>query len=577
MNPQFYISGPYHLNPTGYFFITHTFEYTSIVFFTLIIFLVINFKSILGYFSKIKKWTWITLFLIFLVGFWLRNSEYRYGSGVDGYFYQETAKTLYEKNLFAKGCALGNLDFCRIYHQHLFLSGYPYLITLLFYIFGQYDILAMIISGILSSLTIILIFSIGYLLFSDERVGLYAALISAFFPMDIMISSTATARPTSNFFICLTILFYIIGLKKDSIKFWSLFVATFSYAIHVRQENLILLIPIVLSIFLFGYLNKNQFKNLKKIKLTLKNSFIKFTIPIIVFLILSLPALHWILFGDVHYGGSMPDFSFQYFRMKAPAIISNLFTPEIFTNSYLFNPLTSIFFIYSIQFLFLKEKNRGKILFLWLIFLFYFIVYSSFFDIELSSDYVRTIQPLVIPYSLLSGFSLSKLEKKVNINKNLLLTIFFILLLLFLILESIRNNHEGFSFGVKLRPSLFKDGRLDEDYTGDIIQAINKTPSHSLIFVSQATVPDFDLVRAKERRWIDIDMIFYNFTVAQQEIEIAIHENIPIIFIEDYRCKYEKDEQCKFIYNNFYLVLLHEVNEIRIYDLKPTERKWIIN
>jgi hypothetical protein len=166
------------------------------------------------------------------------------------------------------------------------------------------------------------------------------------------------------------------------------------------------------------------------------------------------------------------------------------------------------------------------------------------FPNQIPADFIRYMQSLHIPYAILAGFALSSIEEKINEkvkSRNFRNIIFFTIFIVLI-----------FSTPIQYKFSLFNDGRLNEPFTGVLIRALNVTPSNSLIFVSQSASPDFDLVRTKERRWIDIDMIFANNGVwTKQEIENS--KNKSIILIEDYRCMYSKDVACKFIYENFKL------------------------
>ncbi len=560
MSILFNSTGPlYSSTPFGYFYFTQTFVVMSIIFSLFLILLLVNIKTIFRELKKIQKKTWIFLIIIFILGFWLRNAEYRYGQGFDGYFYQDTAKVLYEKDLFMKGCAIGNTDSCLLYHQPLFPAGFPYLITLLFRIFGEHDILAMYLSGVLSSLTIPIIFLIGYLLFSDERKGLYAALIFSLIPLDIMVAPTASVRSTSLFFLALTVLFYLIALKKDSIKFWSLVAITFSLSIYMRQENSILLIPLIAGLFLFGYFRKEQFKNLITIKKTIISIFRKFSIPILILILTQIPVQHWILFSNIpDISQSRTMFSFQYLKVKATFILHDLFLPPQALKEFnLFSPIVSLIFLSSFIFLFKKQIYK-EIAFISILFFIFFLFAASYLSYwPISFDYVRHIHPIVLSYALLSGFVIGKVEEKIKLNKTIFFSTIFIVLAIF--------SWVPFKF------SIFKDGRMGdypmEHLTVQLIKAVNTTPQNSLIFISQSAVPSFDLVKAEERRWVDINLIpadNYNFV----NNEIANSKNRPMYLIEDYMCKYEKDESCNFIYENFKLLNYTVIDEVKVFRME---------
>ncbi|MEM5806799.1 MAG: glycosyltransferase family 39 protein [Candidatus Aenigmatarchaeota archaeon] len=511
--------------------------------FSIFIFLLITkFRDIFHTFSEVKLQTHFILLLIFLLGFWFRNSEYSYGASFDGYFYVDTARTLYEKNLYAKGCAIGNLEFCRLYHQHLFPPAYPYLIYLLFVFFGEHDLFAMYISGILGSLTILLVFSITYLLFKDEEISLMAALIFAFVPLDIMISQTSAVRASTLFFISLTILFYLITLQNFSFHMFSLLAITFSLTIYMRQENSILLVPMIIGLFLFTN-HKNLINQMKYLKFLKK----EVVIPILLFLLTQIPVQHWILFNPFGFGAFRSLFSLQSLQIRLPYVINDFFMPQRWIQVYLFQPVISFLFIMSIPLIFYCYIKKDKIiwkggLFLLIVFCLYFLLNLSYFLLggRISGDYIRQIHAIVLPYSILSALSLLFPLKKF-INKKFISFVIFIALTISML-----------PF-IKINFSIFKDGRIEEEFTRDLIMAINTTPENSLVLISQSAVPTFDLIRNKERRWIDTNIIpIQEYRFFWDEINES--KGRPIYFISNYGCEYgEEEELCTFIHKNFKL------------------------
>lgn len=552
----------YSSSSLGYFYLTHSFEITTIVTLLFITLLILNTKTIFREFKKIKKKTWIILFMIFILGFWLRNAEYRYGQGFDGYLYIDTAKVLYHNNLLMEGCGIGNLDSCILYHQPLMTPGHPYLISLLFKLFGEHDILAMYLSGFLSSLTILLIFFIGYTLFSSERKGLYAALIFVLIPLDILIAPTGSARSTSAFFLALTILFYLIALKKDSIKLWSLTAIIFSLSIYMRQDNSILLVPLILGLFLFNYFKKENFKNLNSIKKTIVSTSKKFFIPTVIFIVTQIPVQHWIWFSHTN----MSLMSFEYLKIKIYPMWCTVFFPWI-TKSHMFLQLASIFFLSS--FLFLPHlfksdrKSFNKVTFILIIFFIFFFLVAFYFHPPNSFDYIRQIHPIVIPYAIIVGFVISELERISKINRNIFLLLISIVLITPLVLVlSLKFSFIG----------IFRDGRLTTDIplefmTAPLIKLVNLTPQNSLVFISQSAVPSFDLVKSDERRWVDIEMIpAANYSLVKYEIMNS--KSRSMYFIEDYRCKNNMDDSCKFIYENFNFTNYTVVGDFKLYKIE---------
>lgn len=547
-------TGVYTRSFLGEFFISHMFIIMSFIFFIFLILIALNFKRIIEKFSKINRKTWILLLAIFLVGFILRNDAYFYGMEYDGAHYQETANGIYETGLYVKGCAIGNLQYCRLYHQVLFPAGFPYLIVLLYHIFGQTSLWSMILSAFLGSLTIILIYLISYLLFKNEHVGLYAALVFSLIPLEIMINGSASVRPVSSFFISATILLFLIALEEiEDIKLWSLFAITFSYSIYVRQENSLLLIP-MLFLLLF---NKNGKKIIRNINLNYFKEHSKIclrcSIPIAIFLISQIPVQHWILFGNVDWNPLGPIFSFKYFYVMAPIMLQYLFYPVLRWTGTLYNPLVSIAFFLNSYFIIFNKKNRRELLSIWLWFILFFILFASFFQCpgfpdNIPTNFVRYMTALNIPYAILSGFVLFKIGERVKLGRHTVISIIFIILIL--------------TSSITIPATMFKDARLDEKIAGDMINAVNRTENECLIFISQCWVPNSDMLKDNKRRWIDTYLIMSG---TENLIKKEMNNSKCIIFIKDNICRNGCEERYKFIYDNLDLEFMFNQGVVEVY------------
>jgi len=525
------MTGDYHRQFLGEFFLTHMTPIMGAMFFLFVILLILNFKSIKKS-LKIKRKTAIILLLIFLFGFYLRNMEYRYGWGLDGFFFPTSAYLLKENGVFAMGCAIGKFNDCKLYNQPLFTAGYPFLILLLYYLFGYNSLYAMVISGILGSLTIVLVFYILYLLFKNEEIGLYGAIIFLLLPLEMVTTGTSAVRTTSLFFVALTLLLYLLSIKIDSIKMWSLFAVTLSYTLYVRHENIILLGPLTLGFFLFYHKGKIlEFFSVKNLK--------KFSIPLLIFLIMSIPFFHWMLFKNVYYG--QPTFAFKYFKVMAPIMIENMFSPPKMFIRQIFNPFLSVLFFLSL-FLLFDKKLRKPLIFLWSIFIVFFLIIASYFQTPgfpevMSGDYIRFMQNLDIAYALIISVIVYTFKKKQNYNMYLFLIVFFLVIFI--------------SSNLELKPHIFKDGRLEEDVgyigVGDLIRSINKTPENCAIIISQATLVGSDILKNNQRTAIDIELVM------AEDGNLSLNEmkNVGCIrFLKDYRCTYDLDKLCQFIYDN---------------------------
>ncbi len=537
----------------GEFFISNMFAIMTIILLTFLILLVLNYKGLVRPFRKISRKTWLTLLVIFIIGFALRNDSYFYGFGFDGMHYQETANFFFKTGLYVKGCAIGNVYDCKLYHQALFPAGFPYPIVLLYYVFGQSSLWAMMLSAFMGSLTVILVYLITYSLFKKEEIGLYTSLVFALIPMELMINGSAAVRPFSSFFIALTVLFFLLALGKNKVKLWSLFAITFSYCIYVRQENSILLIPMLLLFLTKNRLTKKSFRT-EKISGFVK----KYWLPVAIFIVSQIPVQHWILFGAVDWNLNNPMFSLHYFPFTAPILLTLFFTNYAWIEV-LFNPLISVLFFAGIYFVF-KGKRKINISFLWLWFLSFFLLIAFYFQCQgypqnFCVNFVRYMTMLSLPYSIISGFVLFRINEKLKVNRYAFLTV---ILVVIVIVSSI-----------SIPATLFKDARLEEDYVGDAIHAVNRMDKDCLIFVSQYAIPNSDILGENKRKWIDIDLIMSGTVEWVWE---EIENSTCIIFLKDYRCREIHDEYCGFVYKNFDLEFLFEEEYVEVYRLHLKER-----
>src|SRR3989339_438911 len=80
--------------------------------------------------------------------------------------------------------------------------------------FGLNSLNASVISAVLSSLIIILVFLNSWLLFKNEKIGLISAFIFSVIPINIINSQTGLSRPVGLFFVSICVLFYLCSSRK---------------------------------------------------------------------------------------------------------------------------------------------------------------------------------------------------------------------------------------------------------------------------------------------------------------------------------------------------------------------------
>lgn len=456
----------------GGWLITHTFAVMSLLFIPLLIFLALNFKYFIKTFKQIDPRILILLLVIFLAGFFMRNAQYRYGMDVDGMYYQEMAKNIFENHIFAQGCAVGTPRDCLFWYESVVLPGYPYLIASLFQLFGVHDIFSMLISGFLGSLSILLVFLLYFLLFNQPRGALIAATVFSFLPVDVYICSTAAVRPTAIFFMLFTLIFFMFSLKEKKISLW---IATFlwlSFTIYVRLEFYLILVP--MAVFLA--FARSSFS---------RRDWMYLFTGVSVFLLHQLFAFSWLLhrnFGLT--GGRYKTFSLDYLSSSLPAVFSYMFLNKI-KSAYLFVPFISIFFLVGLIYFLIFRERRRELFFISLWFAVFLTGIALFFHGAYENETIRYLQSLGPPYALLAGFTIDHFSRKWKENKAFFGFMMIIIISLFFCRPL-------------LKPDFLSDKRRDEYFVRNYLYTYDKLPPHALVLTWQSQVFNFDFMRDKD-------------------------------------------------------------------------------
>ncbi len=537
--------------------------FMSIHFALLLLFLALNFKTIVKEFSRINRKAWAILLVIFLVGFFLMNAEYWYGEHTDAYAPLETAKFLVLEGKNVKACAAGRAGYCSSYQQVLQPVGFPYLISILYMIFGINTLPVLVFSGVLSSLTTILVFLICYLLFKKEEVGLYASLVYALIPLNIFFSGTGFTRIISLFFVGCTILVYLVTIKKNNLRLWMLFVLFLSFSIYIRQENYVLIPLFVLGLFLFRYNLKNR-DNMKKL-----------FIAAVVFIIFQLHVFYWtffiIAYAFVHPVG-LPTYSLACLFKVSPYILSFMLGFPFYHISNAYNLAASSLFIIGIALipvsLLMKKDHAKGSLFTAVWFVLFFVIYGSYcmnFVNGLSRDpdtsFVRYIIQFHVPYAILAGYAfymITKFGKRISRYANFVLVPIFVILLL---------------MSIQFPTTMFKDARTDHD--SKYFSAIKRTPPNSTIITQMFMMVSSDVVGGN-RKYISPEVMVLHGT-PEHTIKL-LHESKDVYYIELDYCKYDPDHNpCKFIRENLDLEFAFREGPLNVYKVlvKP-DKDYII-
>ncbi len=511
----------------------HIILYLSTHLIALLYLLLLNRRAIAKHFTGIKKNTWIMLLIIFLLGFSLRNSEYWYGLNTDDYASIEGAKYLLVEGKYVRACAHGMLGECYAYHYALQPPGSSFLAALVYMAFGINSIPVLILFGILSSLTVIIVFLLCHLLFRNEYVGLYSSLIFSVIPLNIIFSGTGCERILSVFFISLAVLFYLIAIRNNDLKSWVLFALSLSFSIYMRQENYVLLLMFIAGFLLFRY---DILRNLRKL-----------LVAGAVFMLFQIHVMYWTVFSPVaqviHPLG-LPVMSHMCMIRAAPYIAWFLTGFVPFGKLMPYNYLASFFFFagicISVYYVLSGKRSHYGLFFVFLWFLIFFMAYSSYcmnFMEGLSHDpdgsYMRYCIQFSVPYSILTGYAIyllhgilrkripHKILKKRMPYKAISMAITILILAAIALISLLHTLPSG----------IFMDSRTMHDHGN--FPAIMRIPQNSTIITSLWMLVASDVVDG-ERKVISLSTMV-NKETPEHSIRL-IHESSDVYYIKEPSC-----------------------------------------
>lgn len=129
-------------------------------------------------------------------------------------------------------------------------QGHPYLISIIFRIFGTSELYVFISNNIIFGLTVIVIFLIVFLLFKDIFAGLIACLSYIFIPINLHWFNTCAAGPPTAFFVSVTILASLIYLKNKKPINLLFLVSSLAFTLNFRLESILIFLVIGLLFLL---------------------------------------------------------------------------------------------------------------------------------------------------------------------------------------------------------------------------------------------------------------------------------------------------------------------------------------
>ncbi|MCX6759183.1 MAG: glycosyltransferase family 39 protein [Candidatus Nealsonbacteria bacterium] len=520
-------------------------------FILLLILIFLNREELKLFFKKIKRKTWIILFLIFFLALALRLFliPHFLRTFYDEAWHIGAAERLVESNFLDQGNYAKGV-------------GWPFILAIFFKLFGVSNWTALYTSSVFGALTIFNIFLIGFSFFKKEKIALWSAFLFSIIPLHVIWSGSSIANISSIFFATFALFISSLYFRNKTLPLFCLSLISLAFAAQFRQENYIYFL-----IFFIGLLIFKNF-SFRKIKFTKLDCFRKknLIIYILLFLLIGifvLPSFIQVLDFQLFTNWAQRESGGKLLTQNwsVPNLIYNFSTwgKDIFTNKY--HPLVfSFLFILGIIYLFKRERQKLLFLLIWFFSLF-FIYFCSWPTLGWESRFLLSFYPIT---SIFAGVGIyiicKKLSGKFNSNN---LTIFFVSILLFLF---------SFFIGKGIIYNLAEIEAILETKIPEMAQ--NEIPSNCVIVTN---VPEMisattDLRAIQLSSFLNSQFLENRYNIifpSQEELSLEIKEDKNVflshqgyktdcvLFFEDFYCEKgspvfpEFVEDCKKIKNKY--------------------------
>ncbi len=228
-------------------------------FILILLLILLNLKNINQEFRGISTRAWVLMIAIILLGFFLREFIVPHTHRIffDEDLYSGIGNSI-AKEFRAIMCNYGTPEHCREGILNKDPSGWPFILAIFYWLFGSGERLAFILSVIIATLSIPLVFLVVYPLSRNETAGLYASLLFALTPAHLIWSGSIATEVPFAFFSLLSILAYLLYFESHSLKAHLLGAFLLAYTVQIRPEGAIFIGLIVVMFLLFetGLLRK---------------------------------------------------------------------------------------------------------------------------------------------------------------------------------------------------------------------------------------------------------------------------------------------------------------------------------
>ncbi|MBN2532529.1 MAG: glycosyltransferase family 39 protein [Spirochaetales bacterium] len=427
-------------------------------FLLLIIALIVNFKYIKNIFKETGKKTVLVLLVLAIIGIGLTSflTTGNHRSYYDEDIYNSIGQNIaqHKRAVMCNEGYYENRELKVVVEEYNKQpAGYPYVISIIFRLFGTSESFIFIFNNCIFGLTIILVFLISFLLFNNTFAGITASLTYMLIPANIQWFNTCSVEPSAAFFAGLAVLSVLLYIKNKKPVNLFLLAASLAFSFSFRTESIILFAVILLILLL------------KDIRVFFNKYFYIF--GLLFFILCTGILFHLLSVQGNDWGSNGEKFSINYFSHNMG--INSIF----YVNNVYFPVLYTLLGITGLLFYKNRECLKEKLIVLswfvisWGIYIFFyagFYSYNSWLSIRFS---------LLshIPISLLAGLGISfiynLLKEKIKYSKSFL--VILIILDIFFFFPFIRSEAKG-------------EGelcRMDHKYAMEFIELM---PENSIIY-----------------------------------------------------------------------------------------------
>ena len=531
-NPQLIQVGKEELIKISPYFLASNF----ILFIGLLIFTLPEIKKAT---RKVRRKTWLFLAIILIVGFSLREFIVPHTHRVffDEDLYLGVANSLATefRNIL---CNYGTPTHCIEGILNKDPSGFPFLASILFKLFGPNEEMIFQLSVFFTTLSILFMFLFTYFHFQDESIALFSALLFSLTPVHLVWSGSVATEIYFTFFSLVSLSAMALFIRKQNYILFLLSLSAAAYAAQIRPEGILFMAIPMLYIFL-------THRKIKK--LFLSNAF--WLSCLFVLLLLFSQLIQLSLFKHEDWGApGGRKFGLDYFKQNLEDNIMFWFQGKMHPISF------SALCVLGAIFLFRKDKKMLFFLLLW--FMMYFVLFTSFYAGSVLSGGIgsRYVVMYITPSIILSAFGLNEIFRIVN-KKVAFLILIFILISLYPTLPFITTAD--------------KQAQYVREMHDFVMSKMDEIDSHCWVLTHN---PSIFLVAGKNslQTW---------FGSNKKVMESIFNESDCIMWLEGAWCLFEphKSNVCKYMHDNYKLEvfarLVREENPEQVFTLYKVYRK----